>query len=59
MKTFPDELWHQQETKKVLRLRRMIQSPCYDREVLDLRESLDLEPVGVIVVAKLYPLSRN
>jgi|WetSurMetagenome_2_1015567.scaffolds.fasta_scaffold1028516_2 hypothetical protein len=56
--TFCDDLFRQQEIQKAMRLRKLIQHPCYDRE-LDLREMLDLEMVEVRTVAVQYPISLN
>ena len=56
--SFANDLFRQQEIKKAMRLRRMIQRPCYDRE-LDLKEHLELEMVRTDVMARMYPLSTN
>jgi hypothetical protein len=56
--TFCDDLFRQQEIQKAMRLRKLIQHPCYDRE-LDLREHLDLELIDMGLVAVCYPVSTN
>jgi hypothetical protein len=58
MNRFSDHLWHQQEIIKAMRIRRMLQEPCYDRE-MDLKEILTAEFVDTNGVAVAYPISTN
>jgi hypothetical protein len=56
--TFCDDLFRQQEIQKAMRIKRYLDSPCFDRE-LDLREMLDLEMLEVRTVAVCYLVSTN